>query len=410
MKRMLVCLLLISLIGLIGCKQTSSGGTQGNYSLSGTDFQKDFHNGNTGTSIACESKDGYFFLKNDYLYYVDKKTMGTTLVCNKPECKHNDDTCNAYVESEQIAYSENKLYYAISGRNNVIFSMDLDGSSRKEVATYSTTLSSAFIAHRGYLYYIDNLHLYRTQIDHPSNKKMMFEFTDVSDTAYFKLWADGEKIYIWTVSKENVEEFYEGDLQGNKCKKGLSVDQIQEDWLTKGIGVNGWYIHDNSIYYYLCGNGIWAYNFTNKKYTQIAKITDKLQQGFASFDEHYIYIDTSNPALGVQSASDYAIYVYNYQGGLVGTIPTGKSYMDTGLTGFAIICTTPQGIFGLGTTNKELMYSFAKTDMTFNETQVLFAPMPNKGEGLNEINFENFAAKPDQSEESVETTNMEPTN
>lgn len=49
---------------------------------------------------AAENEQGYFFTRFDantgiLVYYLDKESMKATVLCNKPECKHDDENCNA---------------------------------------------------------------------------------------------------------------------------------------------------------------------------------------------------------------------------------------------------------------------------------------------------------------------------
>lgn len=58
---------------------------------------------------------GVIYRKNDdsYLHVVDFSTGKTDIFCSRPNCLHNDSTCNAYAEGEFQSYfaAGNKLYY-----------------------------------------------------------------------------------------------------------------------------------------------------------------------------------------------------------------------------------------------------------------------------------------------------------
>lgn len=47
------------------------------------------------------TEDGYYFLTQNmlHLYYFDYATKEAVIACAKPECKHKDNTCNAYMWS-----------------------------------------------------------------------------------------------------------------------------------------------------------------------------------------------------------------------------------------------------------------------------------------------------------------------
>ena len=44
----------------------------------------------------CETETGWYFQYNGLLYYIDKESVKTTVLCGKPDCKHADPTCNAW--------------------------------------------------------------------------------------------------------------------------------------------------------------------------------------------------------------------------------------------------------------------------------------------------------------------------
>lgn len=72
----------------------------GDTSVLGTDFQKNM-NQSTSLDISsiCETKDGYYFQYNCMVYYVDKETGDSTVLCGKPDCDHTHSEgkwdCNA---------------------------------------------------------------------------------------------------------------------------------------------------------------------------------------------------------------------------------------------------------------------------------------------------------------------------
>jgi len=332
MKKVAVFLLLLLLTA--SCKNASTVNTSGEDYVFGMDFQKNFHSGHGGIT-ACESESGFLFIKNFFLYYIEKSSMQTTIVCTKLECLHNDNKCNAFVPSDQLTYYDNKLYYLEYGSSgNIIISMDLDGSNRKNLFSYINERSSYdYLIHRGYAYFVEDLCLYSVQLNNTNRRAKVYEF---SDSYYFNLWGDGDYVFICAENLNFSEEFYRYDLSSAKCEKVWSVNSINEDWMTKGKLVNGWYISNGVIYYYLSGNGIWKHDFDSQEYSKIADISDPSQcghDGYASFDENGIYIDSSS-SLNQQDPSKYAIHIYDYQGVLTDTIPIGDIYNERELTYF----------------------------------------------------------------------------
>ena len=98
-KRFLALILAVLLIlSLAGCETARGDTVDIPASQTGdTDFQKNMHQSTTYEIDAIAETDaGYYFeLDGSYLYFLDKETKKVTIVCNKPECQHEDATCNA---------------------------------------------------------------------------------------------------------------------------------------------------------------------------------------------------------------------------------------------------------------------------------------------------------------------------
>ena len=385
-RKALTCVLLLALLMLfsVSCSSSQSASTAQVQPGFETDFQKNFHNGNFG-NIACESDDGYYILNNFFLYYIDKASMQSTIACGKPDCKHSDETCNAFVDANDIAYYDHKIYYLESIHNNV-YSMDLDGTNRKKLFAYNNNNSSSFIMHRGYIYYIEDSVLYAVPLSDTSSKVKIHEFTDIGDDYYFMLWADGDNIYVCTDNKDYVQEFFSYNLSNEEVKLVWSADMIDQDWVAKGIGVNGWYISNNVLYYYLCGNGIWKYDLVSQTYTRISKEGDNFSSGYASFDEKYIYINTADSPLIVapKDPADYQILTYDYQGQLVDTVNIGADYVKNNYTSFSIIGSSEGVLFCAGVSSEEVTIA----DLYITNVQGFsYLPIPNQSKGVIDLNL-----------------------
>lgn len=100
-----LCLLLTALIFLTGC----SGHTQ---AADSSAFEPTTEQSQTepadpltyseGTTICSNSSGAYFVvtspdLKNNLIYYMDYKTQQMIVLCNQPNCAHNDDSCTAWI-------------------------------------------------------------------------------------------------------------------------------------------------------------------------------------------------------------------------------------------------------------------------------------------------------------------------
>ena len=129
---------------------------------------------NYGDATVCSDSDTVYFtiLKQvEYptyvriytqIMYYDKNTAITSVLCGKPECMHDDDTCNAYISGFVYGFGiyDGKLYYIAddySSKYNetCLFRMNLDGTAREKVKILDqeTFMSGPYtLFHRGYIY------------------------------------------------------------------------------------------------------------------------------------------------------------------------------------------------------------------------------------------------------------------
>ena len=66
----------------------------------------------TSKDATVETENGYYmFIGSTFLQYADKNNLSNWLpVCNKPNCLHQDQACNAYTASLAIVIKDNRIY------------------------------------------------------------------------------------------------------------------------------------------------------------------------------------------------------------------------------------------------------------------------------------------------------------
>jgi hypothetical protein len=56
----------------------------------------------------------YFASGNRYIYYSHKGNTKYVKLCNKPDCSHNSEDCNAFLKGSVIGYYDNKFTTGVS--------------------------------------------------------------------------------------------------------------------------------------------------------------------------------------------------------------------------------------------------------------------------------------------------------
>lgn len=175
MNKKMNIILIIMIIATILSMLTACNNNSTNTNVEGFDYKRDFqyyYNSLNGINYPMtKSESGYyFFLPNKFLYYIDGKSMNTIPLCNKVNCLHNDEECDAYFNlfvtpanalnlSNIIQYYEDSLYMIISEEDeygnfegNSLYKVSLDGLVREKLVYFDLGIPY-WLIHRGYFYY-----------------------------------------------------------------------------------------------------------------------------------------------------------------------------------------------------------------------------------------------------------------
>ena len=206
MKRLLCFVVILLSVTLVACKKEVLINYDNEYHFE-TDCQY-YNCFGGGLYSLAESEDGYYYIRNGYVHFIDKKTMADTPLCGKPNCLHDSvkletqeeqEQCNAFVGIsvlQTIRYYEGKLYTISRGLNSNsefysgLIEISLDGTSRKEIWDFSREdghrgddTPMYYTIHRGVFYYI---------ADGLSEKK--------------------DTLFAYDLTKKKAKVIYEGDV------------------------------------------------------------------------------------------------------------------------------------------------------------------------------------------------------
>lgn len=361
---------------LSGCSQSklqiNTNQMSDNYILN-----EDHQNYLESYSNMAETNNGYYFINNNLLYFFDKESLETIIVCNKLNCEHNNDSCTAYFSifsfyPLQLAYYDNALYvvgWESEGANihhNYIYQISLDSFKRKKAAfLYNSNGvdSMAFILHRGYVYFTygnstmkeSKKTLYRAKLGNIKNNTIetVFEFTAIGSDI-FGLSAYGNNVFFTTASYD--------DEKGNGYNTSLnSIDiHTSETQIILENNQYSYFADEQYIYYEKDKNTVNIIHLNTKEEFPFCKIDGPC---YISADDNYLYFDNQQARYIDESIADRLITVVDKKTGNVIASVSPKNKNDECLFG------GNDFIFFKEITNKGLQkyYSIDKTRLIQNK-------------------------------------------
>lgn len=210
--------------------------------------------------------DKYIYMNRDVdlIYYYSKTSKELELLCGKPECDHNTEGCNAYINSTMgIQYYNGFLYVVSAEEKFMLKKLTLDGSERENIGSlfvggdlieYDNSGNSIFwIIHKGYIYYTysasasiisedtyylnNSNYLFRMSLEGDKKPECIMKFPY---TSYWHLKGIGSYVYITTWDKNSVGR--------NLYRYNLETENLE--WLESlGDNIKDCTEKDGLIYY-----------------------------------------------------------------------------------------------------------------------------------------------------------------
>lgn len=194
-KKKLLTLLMCGIVivsGLTACSSNGKPQGEGKEQVIGEGSEEDIQDKDirmlhSKSGESCGSKDGYYSIHSNEdgmmnIMYVDYNTKKQIYLCDKSECKHDNEKCTSFIDfkygamEKTILCDDKYLYFIASEYNNengvstsinygdsgqekedkptTIYRMNLDGSNKKILATLSTgeVLGDSFFTDGNYIY------------------------------------------------------------------------------------------------------------------------------------------------------------------------------------------------------------------------------------------------------------------
>lgn len=373
-KRLLTALLATLLtFSLAACNNDGGGKVDiPTTQTAGNDFQKNMHQATKyDVSTVAETNEGiYIQLKGAYVYYIDKVTKSITILCGKPECKHDDETCNASLYAEALWATGDKLYF--TNRSRIlengsyvnyglrVYSVDLNGTNRRAIQKLqfipggdTSDWTPHPIQHRGIVYFPYSGILYAMPLGGNIEKDAVAIWgEEVADGGMYlntsapsyTLWADGDFMYFMVTltqadgtRKETLFAYNTTDKSVKQVWQAPDADEVGE-WTTTGVSVSQWYIMDGYIYFYLSGGDFWRSDLTGDKTEKLADTHEKTKYGEAVFSDDYLCLLNSTPedldgtSYSIVGSQPYiggdTIYIYGLDGKFIKEVSLEPLYQE----------------------------------------------------------------------------------
>lgn len=221
---------------------------------------------NIADDVNCvKNESGYYVNVSKYVYFVDSATMEATPLCAKPNCLHNDETCNAYIGTPQgITYNNGKIYTVVEAgleydlEGSCFNYISADGTEHKTFAHVKENVQDWMI-HRGYVYYSIKKGVFadaitledfgdvqaavlRFPLNSPDKQELVYSSREgLKDSYLYKLKAFGDYMYFMEQGEDS--ESYRFDWK----RVDLANLTVSDIVTSNGVALGMPYLLDNKL-------------------------------------------------------------------------------------------------------------------------------------------------------------------
>jgi len=242
-----------------------------NYAGSDYHFDTDYQSYFDRPCITKGEK-GYYYWLDNRIYYYDTATEQNVALCSKAECKHSDETCNAYFNEDfsgdkdsfvnsYVQYYDGSLYVVgVDPKGKVnLYKVAADGSSRDRYMTlFKQNINSVsgdqmiadftypdICIHRGYVYYINNMEsepkLYRAKLG-SDRSEVIYENEGTHSTTY-RIKPYGDRVYF---QSGNFTDEDQVNVEGGIYAYDIEKQKVS---LYKESAISDYLFYEDTLYY-----------------------------------------------------------------------------------------------------------------------------------------------------------------
>ena len=241
----------------------------------------------------------------DYLIrFAEPGSHDFHILCNKPECKHEDTNCNAYMDIA-LGYYNGHLY-GVQDNNQefTLIQMDMDATNHREIVDLPKQFEPNGTSHLGGSYFFDNgfliyvamppqadpdyaLPVYKIQLETGATTRLFQE-----DIPLHTEWpsedvsvSNGYLYFPLPQTSEGKRPYAEGNLETGR------IERVFEDWKRENSFIVNF---DNVLYYHRAGVGLCEYDKATGKET--VKVPMDVYYADVSYTKDYIFLRTLDSA------------------------------------------------------------------------------------------------------------------
>ena len=249
------------------------------------------------------------------IYFSEHGKHEFYLLCNKPDCSHSDENCNAYA-GIALGYYNNHLYSVClqsSDDEFTLVQMNMDGSEHKKICSLPEqhapdgTISGggSYGFHNGFLLYEllsdtdANLPTAYYKIELESGKTERLFEEETKDNILFgnDLKMRDNQLYFCTkTAKSNIPKLLQGNLETGTAI--TLIDDFSDCAITN--------IDENTVYYFHFGLGFCEYDINSK--TETVKLKTDYPIAQVTYTDDYIFAKTN---LSEDFEADWVFCVYD---------------------------------------------------------------------------------------------------
>ena len=259
----------------------------------------------------------------DYLIrFAEPGSHDFHILCNKPECKHEDTNCNAYMDIA-LGYYNGHLY-GVQDNNQefTLIQMDMDATNHREIVDLPKQFEPNGTSHLGGGYFFDNgfliyvamppqadpdyaLPVYKIQLETGATTRLFQEDIPVhTDWPSAGVSISNGYLYFPMFNGETGSVTYaEGNLETGR------IEHVFEDWNQSNSPMVNF---DNVLYYHRVGVGLCEYDKATG--TETVKVPTDCSLALPQYTKDYIIVRTSDD----DADTHRTIYAYDRNYHLLG--------------------------------------------------------------------------------------------